>query len=381
MGRFWQGLVIYNKSSMGHYRFKHFHIHQVMLPYSNFILTAVVVYFLFIGFDFAHLDEHFEQAVLIRVVLSICCISAMLYFKKQNPKYLDVVELILICLIYWSLMYIGQLAMAQNDYNYQLGGVLVMAYVAALSRMPFAFSFISLSYMMLLYWLMIAPDRLAMNYDAEVDRLSIYFGLYCFGLIASIRRDSETNKAYEQYRQIRRHQLHLKASRRDLADQAVTDPLSKLRNRHYFSQQASAVEKHAKQNQYPISVLMIDIDNFKIINDSYGHPFGDEVIQQVAKVIQRHCSVLTDMNIRYGGEEFLSVFIRLSQDELATLANLLIDDVAKLQLSMPDVQVTVSIGGASAQARSSSLNNLIIRADNALYRAKEEGKNCLRMSQ
>ncbi|QBF82351.1 GGDEF domain-containing protein [Shewanella maritima] len=369
---------IQKRSHIGYQRFKHYQIYQVMLPYSNFVLSAVSIYLLFLVFDYQHLEDDFSTAVFIRTTLSALCFAMMLWFKRHKPKLLNFAEFSLILVVYWSILYIGQLAIDVGDFNYQLGGTLVLVYVGALSRLPFHYSFCALTAMLIIYLVMIAPERIAHDFDGEVDRISIMVGLFFIATISSLRRDFETWKAYEQYRQIRSQRLRLQASQKSLAEQTITDPLTGLKNRLYFSQHAFDAERYACRHGLTYAALMIDIDNFKQINDLYGHQVGDKVISQVGDVIQSYCGNLTDMNIRYGGEEFLVVFLRIDKDTLEQIAADILRSVVELPWRDTGLDVTVSIGAAFANAKQTPLKKLVNLADMALYRAKNEGKNCLR---
>ena len=134
--------------------------------------------------------------------------------------------------------------------------------------------------------------------------------------------------------------------------------------------------------QSPLSVLMIDLDCFKRFNDTYGHLAGDEVLRQVAAIIQKNCSRSTDLGARYGGEEFVVVLSNTAISDMRAIGETLCRDVADLHLrhvaSVAANHVTVSIGGASTiPQRGQSATLLIDAADRALYRAKDGGRNRL----
>ncbi|MCL1066950.1 GGDEF domain-containing protein [Shewanella olleyana] len=377
-----KGATKIHRTEYAYWRFKHFHINHVMLPYSGFVLSVIPIYLLFGYFDYQHLQADAWIATVTRFVFSFLCVALLLILKRYSPKHLDLAELTLVLCVYWSLTYIGQMAMEQGDFNYQSGGILVMAYIGALSRLPFKASLFGLSFMALCYVVMITPMRLEHDFAEEVDRLSIVIGIYFICLIACLRRESETHKSFQQFCQIRSQQLKLRASQSKLALQTVTDPLTELKNRLYLTQNASLLIQNAKQSDKTLSLLMIDIDNFKSINDSYGHQVGDNVIFGVAQIIRQHCGRYTGMNIRYGGEEFLSVFYCFDKDQLLSVAESILTDVAKLYWPDKDLRVTVSIGAAidefnAADIKALTLNELIGQGDSALYRAKKSGKNCI----
>ncbi|MBQ4891012.1 GGDEF domain-containing protein [Shewanella sp. MMG014] len=360
-------------------RFKHYHVHQVMLPYSGFLLSVIPIYLLFGLLDYQHITEHAWVATLSRVFLSILCIVVLITLRRYASKYLELAELFLVLTVYVSIITIGKLAMTQGNFDYQSGGVLVMVYIGALSRMPFKLSLFGLSLMLLSYLLVIAPDRIGQDYAEELDRISIFFAVFLISLVASLRRDSETRKSFQQFSQIRSQQLRLRASQKKLALQTVTDPLTELKNRLYLTKNGPQIEQSAQHTNKPLSVLMIDIDNFKSINDTYGHQVGDNVIYGVAQIIRQHCGRYTGMNVRYGGEEFLSVFQCFNEQQLCQIAEKILDDVPKLYWPNTNLRVTISIGASIDVKQRWDLNELISHGDKALYRAKQNGKNQIQL--
>ena len=169
---------------------------------------------------------------------------------------------------------------------------------------------------------------------------------------------------------IRNAQLH-----GELENLAVTDPLTSINNRRGFFQLASREVAHYKIATTNLSILMIDIDFFKRVNDYYGHAVGDEVIQRIAKAC-RDCLRENDLIGRYGGEEFV---ILLHDSDLATariVAERVRHNIAQLRINTEKgpISVTISIGVANIQD-SSSLDTLLQHADEALYQAKKRGRN------
>ena len=125
---------------------------------------------------------------------------------------------------------------------------------------------------------------------------------------------------------------------------------------------------------------MIDIDHFKLYNDTYGHLAGDEVLQRVAAVVKSGCKRAIDVAARFGGEEFALVLPLLQGEELQALGESLTVQVEALHLpharAKTSAWVTVSVGGATmTPARGQSFSELIDAADKALYQAKRRGRN------
>jgi len=162
-----------------------------------------------------------------------------------------------------------------------------------------------------------------------------------------------------------------------LARRAQTDALTRLPNRLSIQAWLDDTFADTLDNGSWLSVLVVDIDHFKRVNDTWGHPTGDRVLAEVARVIQ---SVLRrgDVAGRWGGEEFLVVLGNCAPVSLASIAERLRRAVEALQLTADDgtpIRLTVSIGGASLSGGDETTTALLGRADEALYRAKQAGRN------
>lgn len=167
-------------------------------------------------------------------------------------------------------------------------------------------------------------------------------------------------------------------ARKLLEKQAVTDPLTGLYNRrHTLTQADIEVKKAHRGNADPLAVIMMDIDHFKQINDTYGHEIGDKVLQNVAIVLRNGCRA-SDLLCRYGGEEFLIVMPNTS----TAGAEISAEKIRRaLQQHTFDINgnsfaVTASFGISEWQGED-DIWPALRRADNALYQAKNNGRNCI----
>lgn len=172
----------------------------------------------------------------------------------------------------------------------------------------------------------------------------------------------------------------------ELRGLALSDPLTGLPNRRHFEEQSARIVASADTQARVITVLMADVDHFKRVNDSYGHPIGDEVLKAVAK---RCRGVLRDRDLlaRFGGEEFIALLATSAEEEAPLVAERLRAAIANAPIRVGDlaVNVSISIGVASGMATGSAhedvLGRLIAQADAALYRAKQSGRNRIVVSQ
>jgi len=167
----------------------------------------------------------------------------------------------------------------------------------------------------------------------------------------------------------------------ELKMMASTDPMTKLYNRRYFTKISKHILNLAKRENQDISIIMLDIDKFKTINDTYGHDVGDEVIISLADTLIKH-QRKSDIVCRYGGEEFVILLPNTSLDGAKTTAEYIRENVEKLDINIGDktLKFTVSLGVSSVKDDESSIEKSLKRADEALYEAKKSGRNkvCIR---
>jgi diguanylate cyclase (GGDEF)-like protein len=159
--------------------------------------------------------------------------------------------------------------------------------------------------------------------------------------------------------------------------QATTDELTQINNRRAFMTSAEAEFTRAKRYFSKLTFIMIDIDRFKLVNDKYGHPVGDCVIQHVASLLRetiREC----DSVGRLGGEEFTILLPNTDLTGANVIAERLRIRIAESSITtdtVTDLSVTCSLGVSEFSVSDEKLDNMIVRADNALYKAKEGGRN------
>lgn len=164
----------------------------------------------------------------------------------------------------------------------------------------------------------------------------------------------------------------------ELEKRNFEDALTGLFNRRYFSQQLEKEYRRAYRNQQPLSLLMVDIDHFKKLNDTHGHFIGDQVLQGLAQHLQDAAKRPGDTVCRYGGEEFAVILADCSQQQAQAFALSLIEGVreSRFKTDAGPCKITISIGVAElANISSQSTEYLFKAADEALYRAKREGRD------
>ena len=161
---------------------------------------------------------------------------------------------------------------------------------------------------------------------------------------------------------------------------ATTDPLTKVANRAAFDAQFASELERSQRTSVPFSIFMIDVDQFKSLNDTYGHQAGDRVLFAVASVLQGAIRKV-DFLARYGGDEFVILAPGASGDDARRLAERLRETVQSLNILWDDhsLHVTVSIGvGIVTQVNATqTASRILARADERLYAAKQAGRNCV----
>lgn len=177
---------------------------------------------------------------------------------------------------------------------------------------------------------------------------------------------------------------NLKEANENLKELAFRDGLTGLYNHRYFQEVFESEIQRATRFKHPVSLLFLDIDHFKTVNDTYGHPTGDEVLKKVSELLiklVRKCDIVA----RYGGEEFAVILPETGTVGAKVLAQRVRRGVEQLLIQYNDLtlSVTVSVGLASSEMKkaSDSRSALIAQSDQALYKAKSNGRNRVEMAQ
>lgn len=166
-----------------------------------------------------------------------------------------------------------------------------------------------------------------------------------------------------------------------LESENITDPLTKVYNRRYLDRRLEEEVARSKRYALDLSILMLDIDHFKRVNDTYGHQAGDVTLTTLSSLVKADLRDL-DVVARYGGEEFLVICTNTAIYGTALVAERLRRLIESHPFEIPDgvggsqtLQVSISIGAAGLSESVDSKEKLVHAADQALYRAKEQGRN------
>ena len=246
-------------------------------------------------------------------------------------------------------------------------------------------------------------DQLAGNFDitSPFDQVERIVGFrvdrkYGFGGFASVSRDTVL-KQFNRYlifagclvfaiivilvlltRHIFQNQKLLAEQQQQLFTLAHTDDLTGLYNRRHFMELSGAEQKRAQRYSHPLSYMMVDIDFFKNVNDTYGHDCGDTALQAIADILRNSCRS-GDTPCRYGGEEFFVMLPETSMEEAKQLAERLRKTVEEtpIFIGLTSISLTISIGVATCDPDTGEINPYTVfkQADDALYQAKRTGRN------
>ncbi len=178
----------------------------------------------------------------------------------------------------------------------------------------------------------------------------------------------------------KRYQDALKSQYQKSVSMALTDGLTGLYNRHYLNAHLGNMVKQSLKNERKFALMIMDMDHFKSVNDTYGHDAGDMVLKQLATLITRAARA-TDLAARFGGEEFVVLMPETDPNASLGAANRMREMVENTPFTIgPDktIHLTISIGISNLISTGDSAENLIKRADEALYSAKHGGRNMVK---
>lgn len=276
----------------------------------------------------------------------------------ENTKIPVIVILVICALIEFPVLYCLY-GLSRLPYM-MLGIVAVTLFVEDISRIAVT-SLLILFDGILIVWRMSSPDFFS-AFALEDSALSavITFFIACYSITVML---------YILLRQHLEQQRSLKKMAADLEMMANLDPLTQLYNRRYLTQY---LEQKIADEDVTFTVVLLDIDDFKSINDTYGHMFGDDVLQTFSKILLKHMKghgIVT----RFGGEEFMLVFNTTDKAQMQKILSQCASDFKQYGMSTRKIPMTFS-GGASVFHQEDMLVKLFNLADKCLYQAKNEGK-------
>ncbi|BAI81309.1 conserved hypothetical protein [Deferribacter desulfuricans SSM1] len=332
----------------------------VLLFYSFGILDVL----LYPQFKYLFLKFRF---LFIGIPISICFIILLL---KNNIKVKIIAFSIIAILVSINICAVIFISKDINQFYYT-GLVFLILYVTNISNLPFKYNIFTVIIINLVFIVFSIVFPFTNKYVLINDVIGLFFVSFA-GLFSNYIID---------YYRLRDLELKIKNEIEiaDLYHKSTHDKLTNLKNKYIFKQLFEQSWENAKRDRKPISILMIDIDDFKKYNDNYGHIAGDNVLKKIALILQENVKRNNDVVARFGGEEFIIMLYDTDEYGAKMIANNILKNINKTNIKHDYAtfgRVTVSIGCSTIIPKDNlNPNDLIIIADEALYKAKKEGKN------
>ena len=326
-------------------------------------LVGLFLSLMFLFSDYFLLGDQFTHVLIVRLV-ALVIFLAILYISQHTSLKLAFFCIgTTLCLFNGVIVYIGIVAADVGLYTYQSGTILIIIYTFTLMQAPLFTSVV----IGLVSWLTyVLGHSLYSSTDVGVivNNAFVFGSALLLGVMSVIQREEYLEGNFMQA-----NELIIKKN--TARKQALTDALTGLPNRYALLKKLEAFKGEVPARMF---VMMLDVDNFKKLNDQYGHNTGDIALKQIADTLLEIVLEEEGFICRYGGEEFI-IFIedtkkvypkKISQRILTQVASIKAD-------ALPPM--TISIGGYVTQKEESSIGECIIIADQALLQAKERGKN------
>ena len=179
-----------------------------------------------------------------------------------------------------------------------------------------------------------------------------------------------------------RLEMELSQSHEELTQRANTDYLTKLYNRQYFMEFGMMEFERSKREKQTCAILFIDADNLKKINDQFGHEAGDKAVQHIAQILKNEVRPY-DVAARFGGDEFVMLICNVTREQAAQIAERIriTTEQTSSSTGQHTLPIRLSLGVATLASQDTNLDQLLRRADTALYQAKNDGRNRVAVSQ
>jgi diguanylate cyclase (GGDEF)-like protein len=270
-----------------------------------------------------------------------------------------------------------------NLVHYYTGIIIIITFGNIVIRLPFRPA-VGFSLAVLIVYAFTAHAITHMPVEAANNSIMVIVTSVIISLFGNYQMEYEKRRDFllTSLQQISTEKLE--TANRELEKLSISDPLTGLANRRHFNIVLEREWHTASRNRYPLSLIFLDIDYFKLYNDNYGHRAGDVCLQKIGEALRVNVRRAQDLFARYGGEEFVVLLPRSDSHQAAAMAESIRKYVESLDISHGQSEVadriTVSFGVASLIPETGmEPAHLLELADRALYRAKNDGRNRVRI--
>lgn len=334
-----------------------------------FVLAGAILFLVFWGWDWLIDARGAERTMSLRLVAAAVYLMAFALMSTGGWLGRHVVLVYTICCLAAPVFIVVIGSFLEGGHLAVMGGgtfiLIIVAMVGPIDRIaiPLAIGVTGVLSISLLAVSRLDPDLAAVVAPEGALEIVVFQASVTGLVVVLARRDTLTN--------FRLFKLHREAERR-----AVTDPLTQALNRRGLEDLYMREIARQQRYKHPTALLLLDIDHFKRVNDTYGHPVGDEILEGLSHRVRLHIRD-SDYFARVGGEEFVAVLTEVDDDMALESAERLRERIGRepFATSAGDLSITVSIGVRVIQADDTTLELALADADKALYRAKDKGRN------
>ena len=349
------------------------------------MICTLIIVIGFLGLEISSFQykEIHPSSIPSRIVASITTLIAIgLVHRQSNPKRIDRITFVwgLVILLH---MFVINLTRPWDYIPVIVWDIFTISGTYFLLPLPSQYKILAaflLTGSSAAIW---AINRVPLVYPYEtITVLAAYFFSNVYGIFVTVRHERARRQNYvllteeiKSKSELSNRTRELEKTQEHLRSMAMTDPLTGISNRRHFMGQISEEFERTRRYGAPFSLMLIDLDNLKEINDTYGHETGDEALRSFAKQCLRSLRSV-DRFARFGGDEFIALLVQTGQDKAKEIAERLIAaiEALEIQTEKESIHITVSIGLTTTDDVS-PVEELIKRADKALYEAKNRGRN------
>jgi diguanylate cyclase (GGDEF)-like protein len=348
---------------------------------------ALALFDLFLVSDLSMVPDVFRQMLWLRlgVVTPIGLAALLVVARGSSARLTEIAISFLSVLTTLTITY--AIASSHHPYAsyYHTGIPLIVIFANIVQRARFWYA-LGTSLLILMLYIGVAVTTHRLPPDILQNYVMVLASTALFTLIANYNLERDERHTWLMNVRERLRLSNLEDANAQLTRLSEVDPLTDLANRRSFERQLKQLWMRYLALRQPLSLMMIDVDHFKLYNDRLGHPAGDQCLKQVAATIRGHVrSASGELAARLGGEEFAVLLPGLTEERAEEVAQRIRTAVQSLRIAheavSDDAVVTVSIGIATADgAHLASPQRLLEAADSALYLAKRGGRNRVRLA-